>query len=263
MPLIPGLTFLPVRYYNLVMNPVEYGMSFFTRTYLAQTLLLFFALAASPFAQAQSALLQSQDELGLIAEQFLAEKTRNLPGKVEITVTPPTGRLNLPACQKPVPYLSHGARLLGRTTVAIRCEAPAAWRVMVKAQVRLHTAYLTAAKALPQGHVIQENDLALAEGDITAIRPGVLTGKKQAIGHTIARPVQPGSPIWAEQLRTPQAIQQGQSVRIISKGRGFTISGDGYAVSNAAPGQVAKAKTANGILVRGIARANGIIEVTF
>lgn len=238
-------------------------MSFFTRTCLTQALLLFLALAASAFARAQSIPQQSADELGLIAEQFLVEKTRNLPGKTEITITPLDARLNLPACANPIPYLSQGARLLGRTTVAIRCEAPVAWRTMVKAHVRFHTAYLTAAKALPQGHVIQESDLALAEGDITAIRQGVLTGKEQAVGHTVARTIQPGSPIWAEQLRTPQAIQQGQNVKIISKGRGFTISGDGYAVNNAALGQVAKAKTTNGILVRGIARANGIIEVNF
>lgn len=246
------------------MNPAEYGMSFFIRTALPQALLFFLAVAAGGFAHAQSAPLpQSTDELGLIAEQFLAEKTRELPGRTEITVTPPDARLNLPACAKPVPYLSQGARLLGRTTVAIRCEAPAAWRVMVKAHVRFHTAYLTAAKALPPGHVIQESDLALTEGDITAMRPGVLTGKEQAVGHTVARAIQPGSPVWAGQLRTPQAIQQGQSVKIVSKGRGFTISGDGYAVNNAALGQVARAKTANGTLVRGIARANGIIEVSF
>lgn len=246
------------------MNPAEYGMSSFSKTCLTQAFLLFLALLAGSFARAQSAPpLQSADELGLIAEQFLIEKTRNLPGKAEITVTPPDARLNLPACSSPVPYLSQGARLLGRTTVAIRCEAPSAWRTMVKAHVRFHSAYLTAAKALPQGHVIQETDLAIAEGDITAMRPGVLTGKKQAVGHTVARTIQPGSPIWAEQLRTPQAIQQGQNVRIVSKGRGFTISGDGYAVNNAALGQVAKAKTASGVLVRGIARANGIIEVNF
>ncbi|MCM1513191.1 MAG: flagellar basal body P-ring formation protein FlgA [Oxalobacter formigenes] len=238
-------------------------MSFFIRTALPQALLFFLAVAAGSFARAQSPLPQSPDELGLIAEQFLAEKTCGLPGRAEITVTPPDARLNLPACAKPVPYLSQGARLLGRTTVAIRCESPSAWRVMVRAHVRFYTAYLTAAKALPPGHVIQESDLALTEGDITAMRPGVLTGKKQAVGHTVARAIQPGSPVWAGQLRTPQAIQQGQNVRIVSRGRGFTISGDGYAVNNAAPGQVAKAKTAGGVLVRGIARANGIIEVDF
>ena len=253
-----------------------------TRKRLINVFLLLFALAGGSVA-AQTAILQtaslspaayaipvqttpqiqSLDELGLVAEQYLIEKTQSLDGKAEIAITPLDNRLKLPACSILVPYQSQGARIWGRTTVAIRCEAPENWRVMVRAHVRIHTAYLVAGKVLPQGHVIREGDLTLVTGDITAMRPGVLTSREQAVGRTVVRAMQPGAAIWAEQLRAPRAIQQGQSVRIISQGPGFSISGEGYAINTANEGQVAKAKMPNGAIIRGIARADGIIEVSF
>lgn len=257
-----------------------------TRKYLKNALFWLFALTTSSvFAQSpvlQTATLtppqtqavyavpaqntpqsQSLDELGLIAEQYLVEKTKGLVGKTEITITPLDNRLRLPACRNLVAYQSQGARIWGKTTVAIRCEGPEAWRIMVKADVKIHTDYLAAAKVLPQGHVIRESDLTLIVGDITAMRPGVLTSKEHAVGRTVMRAMQPGAAIWAEQLRAIRAIQQGQSVRIISQGRGFSISGEGYAINSANEGQVAKAKMPNGAIVRGIAKADGIIEVNF
>jgi flagella basal body P-ring formation protein FlgA len=257
-----------------------------TRKYLTKALFLPFVLATGSLA-AQTAALQTAslspgqtqaaravptqnthqsqnlDELGLIAEQFLIEKTRDLNGKTEIAIAPLDSRLKLPACSRLVPYQSQGGRIWGKTTVAIRCEDPENWRIMVKAHVRIHTAYLVAARVLPQGHLIRESDLTLVTGDITAMRPGVLTDKEHAVGRTVVRAMQPGAAIWAEQLRAPQAIQQGQSVRIVSQGRGFSISGEGYAINSANEGQVAKARMPNGAIIRGIAKADGIIEVNF
>lgn len=269
-----------------VINPIQHGLPVATRKHLINALFWLFALpvgsafaqsaalqtAALPPAQTQAAYAvaaqntpqsQSLDELGLIAEQYLIAKTRDLAGKTEITITPLDNRLRLPACSNLVPYQSQGARIWGKTTVAIRCEGPDAWRIMVRAHVKIHTAYLAAAKVLPQGHVIRESDLTLITGDITAMRPGVLTSKEHAVGRTVVRAMQPGAAIWAEQLRAPKAIQQGQSVRIISQGRGFSISGEGYAINSANEGQVAKAKMPNGAIIRGIAKADGIIEVNF
>ncbi|MDR0933931.1 MAG: flagellar basal body P-ring formation protein FlgA [Burkholderiaceae bacterium] len=214
-------------------------------------------------APSQGPQVQNLDELAQIAHIFLTEQTKDLTGKTEITIHPLDARLRLTACEQPVPYLSQGARLWGRTTVAMRCDAPEPWRIMVKAHIRIIAPYLTTARTLPQGHVITAADLALANGDITAIRPGVLNSKEAAIGRTLVRAAQAGSPVWPEHLRAQKAVMQGQTVRIISKGQGFSISGEGYAISSADEGQVAKVKMANGNVIRGIARADGIIEVSF
>lgn len=203
---------------------------------------------------------QNYDELGLIAEQFLTEQTKSLSGQPEIIITPLEARHPLPHCPNPIPYLSQGAKLWGRTTVSVRCENPS-WRVMIKAQIKINAPYITAVNTLVQGHVIAESDLTSITGDITSLREGVLTDKNQLVGKTVVRTIQAGSPIWLESLRAPKAIQQGQNVRIISRGKGFFVTSEGYAINSAGIGEVAKAKLQNGTIIRGIAKENGVIEM--
>ncbi|NLC23867.1 MAG: hypothetical protein GX776_05290, partial [Oxalobacter sp.] len=92
-----------------VINPTQYGLPVLRRKNLTKALLLLLATTAgSAFAQSaalQTASLtpaqtqaayavapqntpqsQSLDELGLLAEQFLIEKTKDLPGKTEIAI---------------------------------------------------------------------------------------------------------------------------------------------------------------------------------
>ena len=59
----------------------------------------------------------------------------------------------------------------------------------------------------------------------------------------------------------PLLVRQGQTVRIISVGNGFTISTDVLAQNNATQGQLVQAKVSSGQLVSGITNANGQIEV--
>jgi len=59
----------------------------------------------------------------------------------------------------------------------------------------------------------------------------------------------------------PLLVRQGQTVRIISAGNGFTISTDGLAQNNATQGQLVQAKVSSGQLISGITNANGQIEV--
>lgn len=205
---------------------------------------------------------QNFDELGLIAEQYLIEKTKEISGTPEIIITPLKSHQKPPYCPNPIPYMSQGAKLYGKTTVSIRCEAPL-WRIMIKAQIKINAPYLTVTNTLSQGHIIDEGDLSLVTGDITALRQGVLTDKNQVIGKTVVRPIQAGSPIWQENIRIPKAIQQGQNVRIISKGSGFFVTSEGYAINSAGIGEVAKAKLENGTIIRGIVKADGVIEINF
>ncbi len=239
-----------------------------TPGFAQSTLLQTAALTPNPSGNSISALqtpssFENLDNLAQIAKQFLIEKTKDIDGKAEIVITPLDQRIKLATCEKPIPYLSQGAKTWGKTTVAIRCESPQPWRIMVKAEVKIHANYLSAAKVLPRGHIIDETDLILATGDITAMRTGVLTDKKHAVGYTVTRTIQPGSAIWSDQLKTPQVIQQGQTVQVISKGNGFQISSKGHAISNAYQGQIAKVKMPNGKIVKGIAKSDGIIEVYF
>ena len=60
----------------------------------------------------------------------------------------------------------------------------------------------------------------------------------------------------------PWAVQQGQNVKTISSGAGFSVSSDGKALNNAAEGQVVQVRTNTGQTVSGIARPGGIVEIS-
>ena len=241
------------------------GDSVQTKKHFPKVLLLAFLwMASSAFAQiVYFHHAQNLTELTSVAEQFLTERAQHISGQAEITVYPLDPRLMVPACDNLVPYLSQGAKVWGRTTVAIRCLAPEPWHITVKANVRVYAPHLAATKALPPGHVITASDLSMITSDITAKRPGMLTDKEHAIGRIVARAIQPGRAIRPEQLRAVKAIQAGQAVRIVGKGNGFVVSGEGHAINGAEEGQITRVKMANGSMIRGIARSDGVIELNF
>jgi flagella basal body P-ring formation protein FlgA len=64
-------------------------------------------------------------------------------------------------------------------------------------------------------------------------------------------------------LLTAFVIKQGQSVRVISTGAGFSVSAEGKAINNAGVGEVVRVRMESGQTVSGKARADGIVEISF
>lgn len=224
--------------------------------------LLALLLTQAVAAQGQE---QHQDLAALqrIAQQFLRIQATGLPGAAEIEVDAFDSRLNLAPCPAPQAFLPNGARAWGKTTVGIRCSAPAPWTVYVAARVRIMAEYVAAAAPLAQGQLIDAGDLARLKGDLTTLPAGIITDPAQAIGRTAARSLPMGAPLREDTLRNQQAIRTGQPVQLVSIGPGFRVSSEGRAIGNANDGQLAQARTASGQIVSGIAKMGGILEVRF
>ena len=73
----------------------------------------------------------------------------------------------------------------------------------------------------------------------------------------------PKKPLRAESLRLPIAVQAGQTVKLVAEGGGFQVTSDGRALNQAAVGQVAQVRTANGNVVSGIAQSVGVVAIQF
>jgi len=214
------------------------------------------AIADAPARQDHAALRQS-------IEQFLRTETAGLPGQVNLLVGQIDPRLNLAACAAPEPFMPGGSRIWGKTTVGIRCSAPASWTIYVPATVQVLADYVITAAPLAQGQIIGPKDLAKMRGDLTALPQGIVTDASQAIGRTLAISLPLGSPLRTDSLRNQQAVQQGQVVRLVSSGTGFSVSAEARALNNANEGQVTQTRTASGQIITGIARTGGVVEVTY
>ncbi|WP_020654788.1 flagellar basal body P-ring formation chaperone FlgA [Massilia niastensis] len=224
--------------------------------------LLFLAL---PFAcaQAQQAPSQRQSPGALkgVVEQYLQTQSAGLPGQVSIKVGAIDQRMSLAACPAPEAFQQPGARAWGKTTVGVRCTAPTAWTVYIQAQVSVVADYVAAAVPLAQGQPIEQAQLVLMKGDIAAMPNGIITDMAQALGRTPTVSLPAGMALRLDTLKSKPVVQQGQAVRLVSRGANFSVSAEAKAIGTAGEGQVVQVRTQSGTVVSGTARAGGQVEV--
>ena len=194
---------------------------------------------------------------------FLQSQTAGLPGKVKIVIGPIDPRLSLTACVALEPFIPRGGKLWGKTTVGAKCTAPVPWTIYVQANIVVIADYIATTKPISQGQIIAAEDLTVLQGDLTLLPPGIITAAAQAVGKSSSVSIPVGTPLRQDAVRSLPAVQQGQIVRLVSEGTGFQISSEGKALNTASEGQPAQARTQSGQVVNGIARAGGIIEVTY
>jgi flagellar basal body P-ring formation protein FlgA len=204
----------------------------------------------------------AQSTLHATLDDYLRTQTQGLPGKVSYRIGELDRRTQLAPCAAFEPFLPTGSRLWGKATVGVRCLGPANWTVYVPVQVNVLGDYLISARTMPAGHVIGSADVVVRSGDLATLPANVITDQAQAIGKTVKNGFGAGQPLRSDLLLTPWAVQQGQNVKTVSSGPGFSVSSEGKALNNAAAGQVVQVRTNGGQTVSGIARPGGVVEVT-
>lgn len=217
-------------------------------------------LAAAPPATAH----QEAAPLKRAIAAFLRVQVKGLPGQASFSIGDIDPQNQLVPCPAFTVSMPPGARAWGRTNVSVRCEMTGGWRIFVPVRIRIQGDYLITARALNQGQVVGAADLAKNRGDLTDLPASVLTDPAQAIGKTVAQSVSSGQPLRSDMLRQTLVVQQGQSVRVVSRGPGFQVSGGaGRALGNAAAGQVVQVRMPNGRIVSGLAREGGVVEIAY
>lgn len=195
------------------------------------------------------------------AEQFVARESAGLPGRVTYTIGTLDPQLSLPVCRTADVFLPAGGRLWGNATLGVRCTGPSPWTVYLPAEVHVWAGVIHTTRAIPQGQPIAETDLGVQQADLTRLPAGVVTDMRVAVGKTLVSSLQPGQPLRADLLRAPTVIQQGQPVKLLVQGRGFTVSGEGRALTAATDGQLVQVRVQSGLVVSGLARAGATVEV--
>ena len=206
---------------------------------------------------------QDVGALRQVVEQYLQAQSAGLPGQVTITVGNIDARMALAACAAPQAFQQPGARPWGKTTVGVRCAAPTPWTVYIQAQVSVPGQYVAAAVPLVPGQPIAASQLVMVSGDLAALPNGVATDVGQAVGRTSAMALAAGAPLRLDALRSKPVVQQGQAVRVVSSGAGFSVSAEGRAIGTAGEGQVVQVRTSGGAILSGVATAGGTVEVVF
>lgn len=196
---------------------------------------------------------------GPVIEQFLKAQTAGLPGKVSITIdTPRLGAL--PPCEAPGAFLPSGVRPWGRVSVGVRCNESPPWTRYVAAQVALVASYYVAARPIAAGQALTPADVAVREGDLAALPASVVVDPAHLSGVVASNRIASGAPIRRELLRGVVLVQQGQSIKLVTRGAGFVASAEGKAMTDAAAGALVQVKMQNGQLLSGVVQPDGSVE---
>lgn len=215
-----------------------------------------------PQPQTQASQFQNTQVIRQTAERFLREQTTGLPGQVNITVGESVSD-RMPACAALEPFLPPGARLWGTTSVGVRCAGERPWTLYLQARVSINATYFVAARQINPGETIGPTDLSPRQGDLTLLPRTVATDAGQIVGTVAVNRITSGLPIRSDLLRSAIAVQQGQTVRVVSRGSGFEVSTEGQVLSRASAGDPVQVRTRAGQVVSGTVKSgkNGNVEV--
>jgi len=202
---------------------------------------------------------QSLAAVSQAVEDHVSRETRGLPGTVSYTVGSIDPRLSLAACPALQTSTAPGTRLWGKASVVVRCGAPT-WQIYVPVAIRVVDNFVVTSRPIAQGQTLGAADMVLQRGDLAALPAGVFTATEAAIGQTAAVSVSAGQALRQDMLRAPLLIQQGQTVRVVARGKSFEVSTDGRALTNAHADQVVDVRLASGQLVNGVARPGPVVE---
>jgi flagellar basal body P-ring formation protein FlgA len=202
---------------------------------------------------------QSHAKIQETVADFVRKQITALPGKVSFQATDIDARTVLPACPALEAFLPAGAQLNGNTSVGVRCLKKHNWTLFVPVNIKVSLSLLTLNKTLQQGQIIRAEDLGSLPSE--SLQTGALTDTTQAIGKVMKFGVGAGQILRYDMMRAPYTIKQGQSVQLLAKGTGFSVSSEGQALGNAAEGEIASARTASGQIISGVVK-NGKLEIS-
>lgn len=209
----------------------------------------------------QSTCALASDAIRDTAANYARAQTQGLSGEIGVQIGQLDSAAQLAPCSSLQAYTPNGGRLWGKTFVGVRCLGPANWNVLVPVQISATGNYVVTARPLAAGQTLQATDFATLRGDLTSLPAGVVTDIASVSGKTLKNGLGTGQPLRQELLLAPLLVKQGQTVRLLSRGAGFTATGEGRAMNNAAEGQVAQVRVPSGQTISGVVQPDGSVEI--
>ncbi|MCB6182124.1 flagellar basal body P-ring formation protein FlgA [Leeia sp. TBRC 13508] len=223
------------------------------RSYLLLLLLIPFTCLAVP--------RQDLSQLHSQVFQYLSNQLQNKPGKVSIDVSPLDKRIVVAKCDAPEASLPNGSKLIGRTTVNVKCNSPAKWSLIFQAYISIQSEVVVSSRPLPQGKTLSAEDISLVTRELADLPNTVITSPDQAIGRMLVSAIPAGNILRNEHFRAAFAITQNQIVRVIAQSNEFHIETQGKSLNNALAGQNVNVRTTSGQMIQGVAQADGTVLI--
>ena len=225
--------------------------------------MLLFALLATPALADNGPAFQDLDAIRAAAEQFLKAQPRDAGISTEIQAGRLDPRLHLPRCeQDPQAFQPTGARIVGNTTVGVRCGGGSPWSIYVPVHVAASAEVVIVNRPVPRGATLGEADLRSERRDLAALSYGYVLHAAQAAGQRVTRSLSEGTVLTPNLLAAPQWVKRGERVTVLAQSGGMEIRMTGEALMDGTEGMVVRVRNLNSArVVEGTVIAQGVIQV--
>jgi flagella basal body P-ring formation protein FlgA len=173
-------------------------------------------------------------------------------------------RLRLAACSgKLEAFMPPGARVLGNTTVGVRCAAAGGWTVYVSARVALYGEVLVTTQPLARGETISADRVRLVERDLATLSRGYFDAPEPVIGQLATRSLNADTVLNPQLVEAPLLVKRGEQVTLITGRPGFMIRSSGQALADGGSGDLIRIRSKGSKrIVEGRVVSQGVVKVT-
>ena len=228
----------------------------------ANILLIIFLLlsAVSGLANADR---QSLTSVALQAESFLADYPYTSPYPSRFELSKLDKRLNLKPCDESLKInFTHAQKVMGNTSLTIRCEAPVNWRIHLPVRIDIYDDIALNKTPLLKGQTIDASSIHYRKKKITNLHQGYF-GRLDSIERLQARRNLASNSILNSANVAPKLlVTSGQRVTILLKIKGLEIKSTGLALQSASLGQLVKVKnTQSNKIIEGTVSSEGQVTI--
>ena len=173
-------------------------------------------------------------------------------------------RLRLKSCRSPLEaFTPPGARVMGNTTVGVRCTEETGWSIYVPAKIKVFGPALVVRQPLARGTAITEKDLDLVERNLAALPYGYYIDPKTVIGMLAKRTLAANSIVTPQMVQAPKLVKRGERVTLIGETGPLKVRMIGEALSDGSEGDLIRVR-ADGSkrVIDGTVISQGVIKVT-
>jgi flagella basal body P-ring formation protein FlgA len=173
-------------------------------------------------------------------------------------------RLRLKACSSPLEaFMPPGGRVMGNTTVGVRCSDSGGWNIYVSARVDVFGPVLIARQPLARGTAVQDSDLELVERNLADLPYGYYSDSQPIAGMLAKRTIAGASVITPQMLQAPKLVKRGQRVTVIAESGALSIRSVGKALGDGKSGDTVRVRAEGSQrVVDGVVVSQGVIKVT-
>lgn len=152
-------------------------------------------------------------------------------------------RLRLAPCKQVEPFLPAGTRLWGKARIGLRCvDGPVRWNAFLPVTIRVFGPAWTLRHPMAADTPLSLDDAELTETDWTEQSAAVLARQEDWVGQRTSRALMPGQALRQGMVRPPQVFEAGTQIKVVSRGKGFSVAATGEAITHGILGQTARVR---------------------